>query len=75
MARLDAGIDLAQVQQAIGRTQLVHLAVDTRCNHLGLASKAEVLEVVDALLHLLVMHNQCPALDGVIDLGGMETQR
>ena len=71
----DGGIDLTQVEQAIGRTHLVHLAVDTGSDNLGFALEAEVLEVVDAFLHLGVTHDERPTLDGVIDLSGMETQR
>ena len=74
MAGLDAIIHMLQVQQAEGGPHLVHLAVDAGCYDLGLTVKAEVLEVVDALLHFLVVHDKRAALDGVIDLGGMETQ-
>ena len=74
MASLDAGIHLLQVQQAIGGTHLVHLSVNAWRHDLRLASETKVLKEVDALLHLLVMHDERSALDGVIDLGGMETQ-
>ena len=74
MTGLNAGIHMLQVQQAESSTHLVHFAVDARSHNLGLAIKAEILEVVDALLHLLVVHDKRTALDGVIDLGGMETQ-
>ena len=71
----DGGIDLTQVEQTIGRAHLVHLTVDAGGDDFGLALEAEVLEVVDALLHLGVTHDERPTLDGVIDLSGMETQR
>lgn len=74
MARLDAGIHQLQVQQAIGGTNLVHLAVDAWRHNLRLTSETKVLKVVDALLHFLVVHDERASLDGVIDLGGMETQ-
>ncbi len=74
-ARADGLVDLLQVEQAIGRTDLVHLAVDAGGNYLGLTLEAEILEVVDALLHLGIAHDERSALDGVEHLGGMETQR
>ena len=52
-----------------------HLAVDAGGNHGGLSSEAEVLEVVDALLGLLIVHDECAALHGVVHLGGVEAQR
>ena len=75
MTSLDGCIYLLQVQQTIGATHLVHLTVDTRTNHRGLACKTEILQVVDALLGLLIVHDHRTALNGVIYLGGMETQR
>ena len=75
MTGLDGLVDLTQVQQAVGRPHLVHLAVDAWCDDLGLAGKAEVLEVVDALLGLGIVHHQRAALDGVEHLGGMEAER
>ena len=74
-ARADGLVDLLQVEQAIGRTDLVHLAVDAGGNNFGLTLEAEVLEVVDALLHLGIAHDERSALDGVEHLGCMETQR
>ena len=74
MAGLDGCIDLLEIQQAIGSAHLVHLGVDARGDDLGLAGKAEILEVVDALLGLLVVHDHGASLNGVIDLGGMERE-
>lgn len=74
MARLDAGIHQLQVQQAEGGPNLVHLAVDAWRHNLRLASETKVFKEIDALLHFLVVHDERTALDGVIDLGGMETQ-
>ena len=74
MTGLDAGIHQAQVQQAVGGAHLVHLAVDAWGHDLGLAGKAEVLQIVYALLGLGIVHDKGTALDGVIDLGGVETQ-
>ena len=74
MAFLDSGINLLKVQQTIGSTYLVHLAVDTRSYNLGLSGEAEVLQVVDAFLGLLVVHNECTTFEGVIDFGGVKTQ-
>ena len=51
----------------------VDLAIDAGGNDLGLAGKAEVLQVVDALLGGGIVHDEGPTLKGVIDLGGMET--
>lgn len=65
---------LAEVEDAVGGTHLVYLAVDARAHHGGLVGETEVLEVVDALLHLLVAHHQGTALYGVVHLGSMETE-
>ncbi len=75
VARLDGGIHLLQVEQAEGGAHLVHLAVDARGNDLGLAGKAEVLEIVNAFLGLLVLHNKGSSLGSAEDLGAMKTQR
>ena len=75
MACFDSGIDLTQVEQAEGGTHLVHLAVDAGCDDLGLASEAEVLEVIDAFFGLLVVNDQGTALGGAEDFGAMETER
>lgn len=75
MAGLDGGVDLAEVEEAVGGAYLVHLAVDAGGYDAGLASETEVLEVVDALFGLLVVHHHSPTLHGVVHLGGVETQR
>ena len=74
MALLDGCIHLLEVQQSVGSTNLVHLAIDTRSHNLGLSGKAKVLEVVDALLGLLVVHHEGSAFEGVIDLGSVEAE-
>ena len=71
----DGGIHLAQVQQAVGRAHLVHLAVDAGGYHRGLARKAEVLQVVDALLRPLVVAHQRTTLHRVVHLRGVEAER
>ena len=71
----DRPVDLPEIQQAYRRAYLVHLAVDARGHDRGLVREAEVLEVVDALLGLLVVHDERTALHGVVHLGGVEAQR
>ena len=71
----DRPVDLPKVQQAYRRAYLVHLAVYARGHDRGLVREAEVLEVVDALLGLLVVHDERAALHGVVHLGGVEAQR
>lgn len=73
--RRDGLVDLPEVQQAYRRAYLVHLAVDSRGHDRGLVGEAEVLEVVDALLGLLVVHDERAALHGVVHLRGVEAQR
>ena len=73
--RGDCVVHMPEVDEPHGRADLVHLAVDAGGNHGGLSSEAEVLEVVDALLGLLIVHDECAALHGVVHLGGMEAQR
>ena len=68
-------VHLPEVQQAYRRAYLVHLAVDSRGHYRRLVREAEVLEVVDTLLGLLVMHYQRAALHGVVDLCGVEAKR
>ena len=68
-------VHLPKVQQAYRRAYLVHLAVDSRGHHRRLVREAEVLEVVDTLLGLLVVHYQRAALHGVVDLCGVEAKR
>ena len=75
VAGLDGLVHLAEVQQSVGGAHLVHLGVDARCDDLGLAGEAEVLEVVDTAFGLLVVHHHGAALDGVVHLRGMEAER
>ena len=43
MTSLDGGIDLLQIQQAVGSTHLIDLAVDARSHHFGFACETKVL--------------------------------
>lgn len=67
-------INLTKVQDAVGRTHLVNLAVDSRSDHFCLASETEVLQVVYPFLCLLIVHHQCTALDGVVHFCRMEAE-
>lgn len=73
-ACLNGLVDLPQIEQSVGRAHLVHLAVDAGGDDLGLAGKSEVLQIVDAPLCLLVVHDERTPLNGVVDLGGVERQ-
>ena len=73
--RGDCVVHMPEVDKPHGRTYLVHLAVDARSHDRGFVREAEVLEVVDALLGLLVVHDKRAALHGVVHLGGVEAQR
>ena len=72
--RRDGVVHVLQVDEPDRRADLVHLAVDARGDHRGLTGEAEVLEIVYPLLRLLVVHDERPALDGVVHLGGVEAQ-
>ena len=72
---LDGPVHLAEVHQPVGGAHLVHLAVDAGGDDRRLARETEVFQVVDAALGLLVVHHEGAALDGVVDLGGVETER
>lgn len=71
---LDRGVDVPEVDQSHCRAHLVHLAVDARGHDRGLSGEPEVLQVVDPLLGLLVMHYERSALYGVVHLRGVETE-
>lgn len=73
--RGDCIAHMPEVDEPYGRADFVHLAVDARSDYDGLSGEAEVLEVVDALLGLLVVHDERAALHGVVHLGGVEAQR
>ena len=73
-AGFDSGIYIAQAEEAVGGADFVHLAVDTGSHHLGLAREAEVLEVVDALLHGCIVADEGAAFHGVVGLGGVERE-
>lgn len=68
-------VHMPEIQQAYRRAYLIHLAVDAGSHYRRLVREAEVLEVVDALLGLLVVHDERAALHGVVHLGGVEAQR
>ena len=72
--RRDGVVHVLQVDESDRRADLVHLAVDARGYHRGLPGEAEVFEIVYPLLRLLVVHDERSALDGVVDLGGVEAQ-
>ena len=74
MAILNGFVHLTKIQQTVSGTHLVHLAVDTRSNHLCFACKTEILQVVDTLLRLFVVHHQSTAFDGIIHFRSMEAQ-
>lgn len=63
---------MAEVEQAVGGADFVHLGVDAGGYDFGLAGKSEVLEVVDALFGLGVVAYECATLDGVVGLCGVE---
>lgn len=71
----DGLVHVFQLQQAIGRAQFVHLTVYSGRHDGHLVGKAEVLEVVDALLRLGVVADEGAALDGVEGLRGVEAER
>ena len=73
--RGDCVVHMPEVDEPHGRADFVHLAVDSRSHDRGLVGETEVLEVVDALLGLLVVHDERAALHGVVHLGGVEAQR
>lgn len=74
VTKLDGGIHLTEVEQAVGCAHLVHLGVDTGGHHCGLAVYAEIFEVVDVTFHSFVLHYQRTALDGVEHLGSVERE-
>ena len=75
MTGFNCGVHLAQVEQAVGRAHFVHLAVDAGTDDCCFVGEAEVLQVVYALLHALVVHHHRAALNGVVDFGGVEAER
>lgn len=74
-AGFDGGIHIAKAEQAVGGADFIHLAVDAGGYHLRLIRKAEVLEVVDALLHGGIVADEGAAFHGVIGFGGVEGER
>ena len=73
-ASRDGLVHVFQLQQAIGRPHLVHLAVDAGRHHGHLVGKTEVFQIVDALLRLGVVTDEGAALNGVECFRRMETQ-
>ena len=70
----NGGVYLAEVEEAVCRAHLVHLAIDAGGNDGDFVGDAEILQIIDAALCLLIMHDEGAALDGVIDLCGMERE-
>lgn len=71
---LDRCIDVLEVDQSHSRAHLVHLAVDAGGHDRGLSGEPEVLQVVDPLLGLLVVHHERSALYRVVHLSGVEAE-
>ncbi len=69
VAFFDFAIDHFQLQQTVGCAEFVHLAIGAWCYNSGFACEAEVLEKVNALLHVLVVCDERASLEGVEDLG------
>ncbi len=65
---------MAQHHAAQGCLQFAHLAVDARQDDFVFILDAEVLEQVDVLLEIGVVHGQRPTLGGVEQFGGVETE-
>ena len=74
MACLYSRIHLTEVEQTVSRTHLIHLAVDARAYHRNLVCKPEVLQIINALFSLCVMHYQSASLYCIINFRSMETQ-
>ena len=72
---IDGLINMFEVDKTHGRTNLVHLPVDARSNDCDLTGKAEVLEVVYALLGLRIVCHQSAALYRVVHLRRVEAER
>ena len=71
---LNRGIDVPEIDQPHCRAHLVHLAVDARGYDSGFSGEPEVLQVVDPLLGLLVVHHERSSLYRVVHLSGVETE-
>ncbi len=67
-------IDVFELEQAKGRVEFAHLAVDARGHYSGFVDKAEVLQIIDVLLGLGIGAHDRAALEGGEHLGGMEAQ-
>ena len=72
---LDGLVHMLKIYQSYRGAHLVHLPVDAGGNDCGLTGKAEVLEVVYALLSLCIMHYKCSALYRVVYLSRMKAER
>ena len=53
MPGFDGRVHLLEVQQAVGRADFVHLAVDAGADDLDLVGETEVFQIVDPFLRLL----------------------
>ena len=67
-------VHLLQIQQTICGTHFINFAVDAWRNHLRFSGETEVLQPVDFLLGLGVVHHHRPSLKGIIHFRRMETQ-
>ena len=65
---------MAQVAQAHGGTELVHLRIGGHIAHVLGVLNAEVPQMVQGFVHLRVVAAYAAALDGVEHLGGMEAE-
>ena len=75
VSRLDGLVNMFEVDKTHRGAHLVHLPVDAGSNDCGLTGKAEVLEVVYALLGLCIVHHQSAALYRVVYLRRVEAER
>ena len=66
--------DVPKLDEAERRIQLAHLPVQARFDHRRFVFEAEVLELVDPVLHRLIGADDGAALEGVEHLGGVEAQ-
>lgn len=71
----DCSVYLLQVEQTVSRAYFVHLAVDAGADDGCFVGEAEVLQIIYALLHALVVHHHRAAFNGVVDFRCVETER
>ena len=71
---LDQIIHLLQGSEPHGCGHLGHLAVGADIGDIVVTGKAEILQVIDALLGFFIGANDGTALEGIENLGGVKTQ-